>query len=244
MQPNASERAGRDAVIQCVRKHAERTLKYPCVEVFGSERTGLALATSDIDFRIFPQENELEESTDKMKAPPFKIRRIMTARLRNLLPALQSSGDFMLCSLRHARYPLLSLQHRQSGIDLQIVAANDTQLSINTMIKYLEMYPGLREVYSVIKIMLDIRGLTDVYRGGLGSYSVFNMVLAAFRLSSSPSKDLARQLMFCLSFWATFDTYKHGISIEPAEIFPKGTREVISAHAKAKLLEKVSRHTS
>lgn len=193
----------------------------------GSESTGLALATSDLDIRLYLKGFGDRNDMKLEKAPRMKVRRDMVHRLAELLPKFQQSGDFYLCNLRHARYPLMSLLHKDSGIDLQIVCSNATNLSRDLVLKYVEENPGLREIYAVFKIMFDVRGISDVYRGGLSSYTIFYMVVAAFRLSEGfPKENLGEQLLACLSFWANFDTTNTGISIDPPEFFKKGEKRV------------------
>jgi non-canonical poly(A) RNA polymerase PAPD5/7 len=88
-------------------------------------------------------------------------------------------------------------------------------------------------LYAILKTALDMRGLNDVFRGGLGSYSLFMLIrmasekareYAVANATAPPSEaDLARSdLMEFLRFYGTFlDTYGYGITVDPPRIFKK-----------------------
>src|SRR5579871_5644883 len=184
IRPTKAEMAARDAVIQQTQMIVQEALPEAKTEIFGSQRTGLVLATSDLDLRIFTEDQE--ETTDTEKAPRYKYRKTTFQLLQKLHPVLFTNQDYILCHLRHARYPLISMQHKSSGLDIQIVCANDTSHSRNIMQKYLSKHKDLAALFSLVKTMFDIRGLSDVFRGGIGSYSLFMMVVASLELWGQP----------------------------------------------------------
>lgn len=132
--------------------------------------------------------------------------------------------------MRWARYPLISLQDRASGLDIQIVLSNDTALSRQFMQRYMEEYSYLAQLYSVIKATLDVRGLSDVFRGGIGSYSLFMMIVASLKHHPHPRNDAAGALVYFLRFWGSFKADVHGLSIEPPEFLAK-TNPIMSGQA-------------
>ena len=138
---------------------------------------------------------------------------------------------YLLPRIRWARYPLISLQDRASGLDVQIVLSNDTSISREFIQRYITEYDYLPQLYSVIKATLDIRGLSDVFRGGVGSYSLFMMIVASLKHKPHPRNDAAGALTFFLRFWGSFRAEEHGVSIEPVEFFDKSEQLVM--HAKA-----------
>ncbi|KAF2807929.1 uncharacterized protein BDZ99DRAFT_464826 [Mytilinidion resinicola] len=237
MMPTPNERTARQAVIKELSDLVKKHFPKHTVSVFGSEWNGLALATSDIDFRLSVPAlvgSKLEN------APRYIVRKVLTKDLERLHLIMQRSvGIYMLCSIRHARYPLISVQHIKSRLDLQVVGSNDTSVSRTYVLKYLAEHPGLKELIAVLKVLFDIRGISDVFRGGLGSYSVFMMAVASIKLGpQGTSTDLGQRLLNFLSFWAKFDTYTTGVSIEPAEVFPKTSRTIITVKQKKNLDEK------
>ena len=174
----------------------------------------------------------------KAKLPPTsdQRRRAYQALQRLLRDTIgRQRYKYLLPALRHARYPLISAQDRQSGLDIQIVLSNDTSVSRVIMQGYMEEYPYLRQLYYVVKTIFDVRGLSDVFRGGFGSYSLFMMVVASLKHAPHPRRDAAGGLINFLKFWRDFDTRKRGVSIEPAFLFDKAEYRIVTDTVEKKL---------
>ncbi|KAE8839758.1 hypothetical protein PTNB73_04169 [Pyrenophora teres f. teres] len=220
-KPTPHEQNARKQVIDQVRNHVLEQVPKHHIEVFGSQITGLALPTSDIDFRLRSQ-RQVEDPKLAIWPPPEDERRKCVATLRDLFfKVFKKKRCYILIALRHARYPLIAAQDQRSGLDVQIVLANDTWLSREIMAKYMQEIPYLQKLYSVVKTILNVRGLSDVFRGGFGSYSLFMMVVASIKHMPHPRNDAAGALMNFLQFWAELDTKTKGVSIKPVEFFDK-----------------------
>lgn len=226
-KPNRTEAVARRHVIEQVRKHVLEALPHFTLEVIGSERTGVALATSDIDLRLMPP-----HPGDKLP-PPSRVRYLLLNKLRKVREKLTSHSSYQSIELFHARYPLISMRDRATGLDIQIVLSNDSSASRNLMQQYMDEYPYLLQVYTVVKTMFDTRGLSDVYRGGFGSYSIFMMIVASLKHFPDHTPDAAGALETFLRFWSIVDTSTHGVSIEPAVLFNKSEEPVMTAKVKA-----------
>jgi len=222
-------------LVEQVQGHVRRILPDHVLEVFGSERTGLAMATSDIDFRLVNKQTFEDPFLAKLPPSPEQRFQGMTSLHKLHWNNLAKHKAYILATLRHARYPLISLQDRNSGLDVQIVLSNDTSHSREIMNGYMEEYPYLRQLYFVVKTMFDVRGLSDVFRGGFGSYTIFMMIVASLRHSPHPRNDAAGGLINFLKFYRNFQTQKWGISIEPVSLFDKKENPVLTDTAKAKL---------
>lgn len=201
----------------------------------------MAFAGSDIDLRLVPKNVMSDAAQSTLPPDPAERarRRWQLTRLHRSLLQRQKK-HYILPVLRWARYPLIALQDRSSGLDVQIVLSNDTSTSREYIQHYIQEYPYLPELYSVIKAALDIRGLTDVFRGGIGSYSLFMMIVASLKHNPHPHKDAAGALQNFLRFWGNFNTTSRGVSIEPTEYFEKLQRPVM--HEKA--IEHIAVNTS
>jgi len=206
------------------------------LELFGSERTGLALAMSDIDLRLMSKE-DLEAPVAPVLPPPRIQRQRLLDYIYKLHRYLLRRREYEQCTVLHARYPLISMLDRATGLDVQIVLSNDTSLSRLMIQKYSQEYPYIRQVYSVVRTMLEIRGLTDTFRGGFGSYTIFMMVVASLRHYQGQQRpgDAAVALRAFFSFWTTFDTTTKGVSLEPAEFYDKATEAPMSGKVRAAL---------
>lgn len=215
IKPTDLEIAARDAVIRQTRDLIHDILPDHSTEVFGSQRTGLNLATSDIDIRLWKENVPEMKGTIARMAPRHQVRKILERDLNILHHTLDAHPDYKLCQLRHARYPLISVQHTASGYDLQIVCNNDTANSRETIKELLQKDEDIYALFSLWKTMLDIRGLSDVYRGGLGSYSLLIMIIAALRaLSLTETESVSRKFLLTLRFYGEiFDSYKHGLTV-------------------------------
>ena len=234
-KPNHLETAVRKQLIEQVRVHVRKTLPKYVLEVFGSEKTGLSLPTSDIDFRLMKKEQLEDPAISKLPPTPGERANVMKA-LRHLYSSnLSKNGAYMLSAFRHARYPLISLQDKKSGLDVQVVLSNDTSMSREFMHRYMEQYPHLRQLYYVVKTMFDVRGLSDVFRGGIGSYSLFMMIVASMQHKPHQRADAAGALLNFFKFYIDFDITKQGISLEPPWLFDKEEVKVQTDTVKAKL---------
>lgn len=202
------------------------------LELFGSERTGLAAALSDIDLRLVTA----DVANDQLGAPvpTWAKRRDNLHNLHKLAVSLRKEEAFLFSEVRYARYPLVEIKHRDSNIAIQLVAANDSSASREKMAAYIREYSFLPRLYTVVKVMFDMRGLSEVFTGGFGSYSLFMMIVAALKHHPPEYPDAARGLVCFVEFWSTFDTTK-GLSIEPVETFDKAANPVMPAPLKAEL---------
>ncbi|KAF2083232.1 hypothetical protein K490DRAFT_52195, partial [Saccharata proteae CBS 121410] len=222
LRPSDGEHAARFRVIEEIsgllnRSQGKRLLPNRAfLQAFGSQVNGLALANSDIDLNVWvnkPDAQDVQPGLRTLRNPRWLLKNFHE---RWLLP----HKDWILVAYRELRFPLITAQHRLSGIDIQIVGAPSTANAQASVAHYLKKFPTLRDVFAVVRQMLDARGFLDVYKGGMGSYSVFNMVVASYLHNPSEEKEGARVLAF-LEFWAKHDLYGSCVSIDPPLIFPK-----------------------
>ncbi|KAF1916113.1 hypothetical protein BDU57DRAFT_516011 [Ampelomyces quisqualis] len=240
-RPSSWETKARRHLTTQVRDHVRKILPKHELEVFGSERTGLALPTSDIDFRLVSPTQRRDESARSNFPPSSNERHRGKTDLYRLLNARMGHDKaYLLVHLRHARYPLLMLQDRNSRLDVQIVLSNDTSLSREYIKQYMQQYPYLRKLFFVVKTMFDVRGLSDVFRGGFGSYTLFMMIVASIRHNPHPRGDAAGALMNFLKFYRNFNTSKEGLSIEPVSKFNKHKMPVLTKQVETKIKNKES----
>lgn len=197
------------------------------LEVFGSERTGLALALSDIDLLLIRRGSIEDEAVSNNRSTReervellrelYRIRKNVFKRYKNQ----QAAPKYNQVELLYARYPLISVRDRPSGLDLQIVWSTDTTKQREVVQHYLMEYPYLRQVYAVVRTLFEQRELSNVFIGGFGSYSIFMMIVASLQQQDNKRKDAAGALLNFLYYWGYFKTDAHGVSIDPPEYFDK-----------------------
>jgi non-canonical poly(A) RNA polymerase PAPD5/7 len=226
-KPNRAEAIARRQVIEQVRAEVRELFPHHTLEVFGSERTGLSLALSDIDLRLIRPGDTSDNTSQKPPEPEDRKRLLADLQALLVKKFKKNSANYAKPKLLHARYPLIATQDRQSGLDLQVVLSNDTSISRDTMRRYMKTFPYLRETYTLIRTIFDTRGLSDVFRGGFGSYSIFMMLVAALVHNPPKRPDPASALFRFLQFWSEFDPASKGISIEPPEFFDKKAHPVL-----------------
>ena len=188
------------------------------IAVFGSSRTGMGFITSDIDLVLVDSENIKEQrrhwSRRKRRNAHFSTLRKFQRRMSI------NSPDFTSPVLCYATYPLITMQHSQTGVDIQIVTTDIPQQP--WVSQFQRDYPAFRSVYFIVKSILEARGLTNVYRGGLGGYSTLGMIAASFRLHPDISEcDAVGHLLAFLEFFSHFDTITYGIDPTTPQIFEK-----------------------
>lgn len=202
-----------------IRSMAKEAVRCPSsVEVIGSHSTNLATPTSDLDFRlsIFAFEKEPLSRGPSPTRP--KALKAGQRALCDIEPALQRSPSFRNVELVGATISILRAIHCSTGLEVQIQANHTHPASTPYSITYLSEFPTLRPLYILLRSALQIRGLNNVFNGGLGSYPLLMMIVYALKrccTSFSRSDDIASQLLYTLKFYSEADLYTDGFSLNP-----------------------------
>ncbi|KAL1595157.1 hypothetical protein SLS60_009845 [Paraconiothyrium brasiliense] len=239
-KPSRTELFARKNLVEQVRADVRQHLPNHILEVFGSERTGLALALSDIDLRLVKRDELNQNVSDKLPTSTERkrlLKILYDIRYQVFDGKNPSSTKYILPALRHSRYPLVSVQDKGSGLDVQVVSSNNTAGQRDFIQRYMKEYPYLRQTYAVIKTIFDQRGFSDVFRGGFGSYPLFMMIVASLQNQPNQRRDAAGALLNFLYYWAYFKTSEHGVSIAPPEYFDKKENPILTDSLKLKLSE-------
>jgi hypothetical protein len=180
-------------------------------EVFGSEALGTTVASSDIDIRIFLSDAQKDQNGIEVR-PPEEARQKLEQFLKDLPTALavRKHGDFVDVEFLRSRHPLVSLRIAASGQVVQIVAAKDPTYVRRVIYGCLRQYPDALPIFVIMRQALEMRGLNNVFRGGINSYTLFHMVVASLKLK--PGNRLAENFLNFLKFYVDFDSWKYGLS--------------------------------
>lgn len=232
MRLSPQEEAASQLVISDVKSVAQNEPDIKPLTLIGSRSTGLATPISDFDFTFTYQRSlpggwiipssetdvpQTQSSYSEKKLKAMKALRKVEKHFRSSHKF--SNTDF----LRHARVPIIRSKHVATGLDVQIQTLAPYQAAQEHTVAYLSEFPSLRPLYIILRYCLEVRGLTTVFEGGLGSYSILMMIVTALKHSSGKfaSDDLGGQLLHVLDFYGKADLYKVGFSADPPRVFEK-----------------------
>ena len=220
MMLSPREEAASELVISDVKSVAQNGKEMQPLTLLGSRSTGLATPTSDFDFSSTLPDYFLRRRMVPMRESKSKAVKI----LKRMKERFRSSREFRNVELiRHASVPILRCTHVATRLDVQIQTMAPYQAAHEYKLASLSEFPSLRPLYIILRSFLELRNLTTVFEGGLGSYSILMMIVTALKHSSGrfASDDLGSQLMHVLDFWGNADLYRNGFSANPPHIFEK-----------------------
>ena len=232
MRLTPQEEAASELVISDVNSVARSNRGIQPLTLLGSRSTGLATPTSDFDFSStlpvhLPGRCIVPKSKDS-SAQPRSYRPETKSKAVKILERMKQhfriSTKFRNTELiRYARVPILQCTHVATGLDVQIQTMAPSQAVNEYKLASLSEFPSLRPLYIILRSFLELRNLTTVFEGGLGSYSILMMIVTALKHSSGKfaSDDLGSQLLHVLDFYGSADLYKLGFSANPPRTFEK-----------------------
>lgn len=224
MRLSPREEAASQLVISDVNSVVRNELEIKSLTLLGSRSTGLATPISDFDFTFTLPKSLPGGWILPAQSLDYNNRPKAVTALRKVDRYFRSSNKFSNTDfVRHARVPITRSKHVATGLDVQIQTMAPYQAAQEYTVAYLSEFPSLRPLYIVLRYCLEVRGLTTVFEGGLGSYSILMMIVTAMKHASGKyvSEDLAGQLLHVLEFYGKADLYKAGFSANPPRVFEK-----------------------
>ncbi|KAL9122263.1 MAG: hypothetical protein Q9187_001182 [Circinaria calcarea] len=235
MRPTPTETSAVQSAVDLVQKIVTSALPSNALSLFGSRYTGLAGPLSDVDFNLSLPEFKGDTSIRGPSNTRPEACRAGMRVLKRLGRVLSSNGQFSNVKIIPARIPLLTATHHATGVAFQFQTLARTLPSREWTSDYVSEYPSLRPLFLLLRHSLKIRGLVTVQFGGLGSYPLAMMIVAALKhaAASFSRDDLAGQLIHILDFYANADLYKHGFSADPFRMFTKITKPLSAEEREA-----------
>ncbi|KAI3640449.1 hypothetical protein MIR68_001327 [Amoeboaphelidium protococcarum] len=139
------------------------------VQVFGSFDTRLYLPSSDIDIVIF---------IDDYMDGSFNAHRKLARKIKLL--GLAQDGSVQIIP---ARIPLVKFQDSICHFSIDISFNIQGGVRSSSIIKQkIDLHPALRPLMIVMKQFLLMRGLNEVFSGGLGSYGLTALIVSFLQL--------------------------------------------------------------
>ncbi|KAF2086669.1 hypothetical protein K490DRAFT_74267 [Saccharata proteae CBS 121410] len=192
---------------------------------FGSFAAGLYLPTADMDL-VF-----MTPAYQNGGPPNFTHYQLMQLgqHLRKHRSVRQGSVEV----ISKAKVPIIKLVDDLTGLKVDISFDNDTGVrAIDTFKQWKRDYPALPVIATLVKHFLAMRGLNEVFSGGLGGFSVICMVVSMIhhlpaRLSNNvaPEHHLGELLMNFLDLYGNkFNIAHTRISLNPQRYVSKPDR--------------------
>ncbi|KAI1612386.1 DNA polymerase sigma subunit [Exophiala viscosa] len=192
------------------------------VDVIGSRASGFDDPLSDLDLNIT---NPLSPRAMNKLKTPYEILRFLENAFRgnHRKVHLGACPVEVLINVRHAKVPILICQHRRSGLPVQIQSTPRAFDNTEYVKAFDKEFPTLRSLFKVIKQIMTMRGLNIGSHGGLTSYPLIIMIVAALKFSEGQidRMDAGKQLLYFLDMYTKIDFTSQGISTRPLRYFPK-----------------------
>jgi non-canonical poly(A) RNA polymerase PAPD5/7 len=216
IRPKPYEHAVRRFVTQRLRDLARQTFHDADVRVFGSFAAELYLPTSDIDLVIVSRDYA------RSGTPKYDSKK----RLYAFSAALKRAGlaePNSVTVIANAKVPLVKYKDAMTGFSVDVSFENKTGLVANgTFSTWRERYPCLPLLLTLVKQFLAMRGLNEVYLGGVGSFTLTCLLVSLFQQLPSvasgdinPSENLGIMLLEFLELYGKrFNTGRVGIRVD------------------------------
>ncbi|CDH50046.1 poly rna polymerase cid14 [Lichtheimia corymbifera JMRC:FSU:9682] len=162
LEPTKGEKTLRDFLVYRIKETIESAFPGSEVEVFGSFATDMYLPNSDIDMVV-------QGSGVNLKLIARRLERAGIA-------------DNMQMIL-HAQVPVIKFEDSLTRIKVDIITDSDSGVSAAECItSMMRKQPGLRPLTLLIKHYLMLKGLNEVFSGGMGGYAIVCMVMSFLQM--------------------------------------------------------------
>lgn len=194
------------------------------IHCFGSFAAGLYLPTADMDLVAVSHEF-LRGGPKTVCQTPSKMHKLAHHLVQC---GIAATGGTSVVS--KARVPIIKFSDRPTGIKVDISFENDSGLLANeTFRKWKAQYPAMPVIVVMIKQMLAMRGLNEVFTGGIGGFTVICLVVSMMQsmpeLESGSMDGTQRYgdllLNFLDLYGNKFDIVSTGIVMDPPGYYDK-----------------------
>lgn len=223
VRPKSSEEAVRKDLISRITQACQRMHPGCQVLPFGSFAAGLYLPTADMDVVLISP--EFRDRGRKMYGQRPSFLHKLKAQLERAKIA-RPGGEVIF----GAKVPILKFVDSSTGLRVDMSFENLTGVVANeTFHAWKVEHPAMPILVTLIKQFLLMRGLNEVFTGGLGGFSVTCLVTSLLQNMPAvqsgnldPSKNLGQILMEFFDFYSNkFNLYQTRISMNPPGYMPK-----------------------
>ncbi|KAK4541149.1 hypothetical protein LTR36_008223 [Oleoguttula mirabilis] len=228
VRPYEYEEAVRQALIKRIEKatrqayiHGAKDVEVKC---FGSFAAGLYLPTADMDLvAVSPGYLHSGRKSFCQTSSPMH-------KLSNYLQNAGIATPGGIAVVAKARVPIIKFSDKSSGIKVDISFENDSGLLANeTFQSWKAQYPAMPVIVVLIKQLLAMRELNEVFSGGIGGFTIICLVVSMMQLmpelqsgSMDPQQHHGDLLLNFLDLYGNkFDIRATGITMNPPGYFDK-----------------------
>ncbi|KAI7627811.1 hypothetical protein KC346_g560 [Hortaea werneckii] len=219
-------------VEQCARTAQIQHARDVRIECFGSFAAGLYLPTADMD---------LVAITPAFKSYGRRMFGQTGTSMHKLAKAMQFANVAApagVAVITRARVPIIKFADKLSGIKVDISFENDSGLLANrTFQRWKADFPAMPVIVVLVKQLLAMRGLNEVYTGGIGGFTIICLVVSMMQLmpelqsgSMDPTMHYGDLLLNFLDLYGNkFDIHTTGIMLDPPRYFDKENETRVNA---------------
>jgi non-canonical poly(A) RNA polymerase PAPD5/7 len=190
---------------------------------FGSFAAGLYLPTADMDL-------VLNSSTFLRGFEPERQPKAYLDRAATSLTRVNIIEDGSLTVVRKARVPIIKFVDNKTKIHVDISFENITGITANaTFQTWKSKYPALPYLVTIMKQLLLMRNLNEVFSGGLGGFSITCLIVNFLELHPGvqsgklvPDQHLGQLLIELLDLYGNnLDMKTTGLAMNPCSYISK-----------------------
>ncbi|KAI9653497.1 MAG: hypothetical protein M1829_001290 [Trizodia sp. TS-e1964] len=218
VKPQEFEEVVRSNLLDRLRKAIKVEYPRSSIHCFGSFAAGLYLPNADMDLVIFTGDLNSSAANTRLN------------RVGRLLYKLNMAVPGSVQIVKKAKVPLVKFIDHLTGIKVDISFESDTGIiATSTFQEWKSLYPAMPILVTLIKQFLMMRGLNEVFNGGLGGFSVTCLVVSLLQTLPQvqsgnlvPHDHLGETLMEFLDLYGNcFNTFTTGIQLNPPGYFVK-----------------------
>ncbi|KIW08033.1 uncharacterized protein PV09_00977 [Verruconis gallopava] len=222
IKPRSYEAKIRQDLVDRLQRALQSSFRGAQVHPFGSYGQGIFLPTSDMDLVLLSPEFQ------RTGYPSFNKSTLY--RIRNLLTRSRISSEQNITVIARAKVPIIKFVDTLTGLNCDLSLDNDSGLkALTTFGKWQRTWPFLPKLLSVLKQWLLMRGVNEVYTGGLGGFSLTCMLVSMLQMQADGQTTNLEDtpclgqllLQFFDLYGNKFNMNKVGISLNPAEYINK-----------------------
>ena len=216
IKPMPYEHAVRRFSVQRLREIVQKIWPDTDVRVFGSFAADLYLPTSDVDVVIVSKDYVVRDT-------PKYDQKGNIFRLSELLRRSSVAENGSVQTVVGAKVPLVKYVDKATGVHVDVSFENKSGLVANETFRgWRRAYPCLPILLTVLKQFLAMRGLNEVYLGGIGSFTLCCLLVSLFQQLPSvasgeldPSTNLGVLLLEFLDLYGKrFNTRRVAVRVD------------------------------